>query len=308
VIWNARVLDSLTVGVEPQGLAILRQEIWAPLEKWIDPQRPVLVVPDLALGHLPLEIMAAGEPGGAPGFGLGTRVPVTYATHPGSLIGVTSDPPRSPQPGTGLTVAYRPELPFSDQRRQLFSDWTATQGLVPIIDGIPGEAELHQLIADGGAILDLAYPCHVTRGQMVRSGLIVTDEYRPPVWSSAEIGEDTRIPALVEDGRLTADEIRAAISGQTVVVALRTLCIEGDARPSSTLAEAFLAAGAGAVIMPRWGSVGGLAGTDELLRDVYAAMLAGVPAGEALRAARAAFVERGGAPAAAVAWAVFVNR
>ena len=43
---------------DPQSLVPLREAMWEPLEGWIDPTRPLLVVPDLAVGHLPLEIMA----------------------------------------------------------------------------------------------------------------------------------------------------------------------------------------------------------------------------------------------------------
>jgi hypothetical protein len=136
--------------------------------------------------------------------------------------------------------------------------------------------------------------------------LTLTDEYTPPLWSAARLGESTQIPPLVVDGRLSADEIRAAAPLATGLVVLRTLCIEGDAMPSATLAEAFLDAGARVVLLARWGSLGDPADTDRLLRDVYAAFLAGRPIDEALRSARRTYVEAGGRAAAAASWAVFV--
>ncbi|MGD8397089.1 MAG: hypothetical protein PVF43_16590, partial [Candidatus Eiseniibacteriota bacterium] len=68
VIWNARLLDSLSVGVEPAMLDAFTAQVWSPVAAWVDPGRPLVVLPDLAVGYLPLEVMARA-PGAAAAAG-----------------------------------------------------------------------------------------------------------------------------------------------------------------------------------------------------------------------------------------------
>ncbi len=296
-LWNARVLDSLAAGHRPHTTRVLAANLWRPVEVLVDPERPLVVVPDLATGHLPLELWSVGEKSVA-------SLPVAYLTHAGPLAELAEALAAAPPAALErLTVAAPIELTTGDERRQAISDWAGARGLRAEFGAVATEAQLAALHGADVLFGDFMFPCTVKHGRSMRTSLLLADT-DPPGSETAEIPQGQATPLVHADGRLSADEI-AAGGEAPAWVTLRTMCVEGTARPSATLIDAYHRAGARVVLVSRWGRLGDPAATDRLMLAAYDAWLAGAPPAAALSAARQQFLDEGGRSEDLASWAVF---
>ncbi len=255
-----------------------------------------VVVVSGVLGHLPLDLLPVDVVPLAPGRLLGDLLPVAYLPSAWTLLALRARGREHKARGLLGIAPDRPDAPLPAARREMRA----------ASDGFPGAEVLTSPAATEAAVLaalpgfryvHLACHGHLDEEQPLQSGVLLDPPTEAETAADPDAGDVLHLHAVLDAG-LSADLVLCT-GCETALGRLR----EGEGMVG--FATAFLAAGAGALVLTLWPVVDGP--TARLVEALYAELREGTPPVTALwRAKRAVRAAHPGLYTDPREWAGFV--